>query len=145
MKTAEAPKTKENVEHQNAIAIANKINEIMGKDFFTIEQMRKKMVITKGNNRSEKISWNEARNYLTSIMRYGLVEALPAVKDCYKIRLDHEFQLNYFDKQIDIRNEEIDTYKKIMQEIFDKDDEVSKLPTKAIKKTAAKTKIANQK
>ncbi|GEM_PF-3938041 len=139
MKTTEAPKTKENVEHQNAIAIAKKILEIMGNDFFTIDQMRKKMVITKNNNHSEKLSWDEARKYLTSIMRYGLAEALPAVKDCYKIRLDHEFQLNYFDKQIDIRNEEIEAYKKIMQEIFDKDEAII-TKAKATKKTAKSTK-----
>ncbi len=51
-------------------------------------------------------------------MKYGLAEEFNAVKDCYKIRLDDEFQLKYFDTQIEIRNEEIKEYKGVMDKIF---------------------------
>ncbi len=136
MKKTKTTKTAENTAHKNALVIAKTIEDIMGKDFFTIEQMRKKMVVTKDKNHS-RLSWNDARNYITSIANYGLAEALPAVKDCYKIRLDHEFQLNYFDKQIDIRNAEIEVYKQIQQQIFNKD-EVSELPVKQAKNKAVK-------
>ena len=118
MKKAENSKTTENTDHANAILIAKKIASVMGPDFFTIDQMRKKMVIIKSGNREGKLSWNDARNYVISIMKYGLAEEFNAVKDCYKIRLDDEFQLKYFDTQIEIRNEEIKEYKGVMDKIF---------------------------
>ena len=107
MKKTENTKTTENTDHSNALLIAKKIASVMGNDFFTIDQMRKKMVIIKSGNREGKLSWNDARNYVTSILKYGLAEEFKAVKDCYKIRLDDEFQLKYLDTQIEIRNEEI--------------------------------------
>lgn len=131
MKKTENTKTIENTDQTNALLIAKKIVSVMGSDFFTIEQMRKKMIIINSGNREEKLSWNEARNYVTSIIKYGLAEELYAVKDCYKIRLDDEFQLQYFDTQIEIRNVEI----KIYQELVDK---ISK---GAIKKKKAKRTI----
>lgn len=137
MKKTETPKATENTAHQTALQIAEKIHEIMGSDFFTIDQMRKKMIIPGNNNTQKKFSWTEARNYITTIMKFGLAEELPAVKDCFKIRLDHEFQLNYFDKQIDFKNEEIKVFKALMQEIFDKD-KVTELPAKPVKKTVKK-------
>jgi len=137
--------TIENTAHVNALAIAEKIQQVMGNDFFTIEQMRKKMFIIGNNNRQIKLSWNEARNYITSIANYGLVETIPAVKDCFKIRLDDDFQLRYFDKQIDIRNNEIADYKKLMQTIFDKDKEVPAAKTKpAVKKASPKPVVVKK-
>ena len=117
MKKTENTKTTENTDHSNALLIAKKIASVMGNDFFTIDQMRKKMVIIKSGNREGKLSWSEARNYVTSIIKYGLAEEFKAVKDCYKIRLDDEFQLKYFDTQIEIRNEEIKEYKGLMDKI----------------------------
>lgn len=131
MKKTENTKTIENTDQANAFLIAEKIVSVMGNDFFTIDQMRKKMIIINSGNREDKLSWNEARNYVTSIIKYGLAEELQAVKDCYKIRLDDEFQLQYFDTQIEIRNVEI----KIYQELVDK---ISK---RAIKKKKAKRTI----
>ena len=118
MKKTENTKTTENTDHSNALLIAKKIASVMGNDFFTIDQMRKKMVIIKSGNREGKLSWNDARNYVTSILKYGLAEEFKAVKDCYKIRLDDEFQLKYLDTQIEIRNEEIKVYKGLMDKIF---------------------------
>ncbi|MDO9186943.1 MAG: hypothetical protein Q7W13_13095 [Bacteroidia bacterium] len=137
MKKAE--KKAENEMYKNAKVVANKILETMGSDFFTIDQMRKKMSITETatNSKPRRLTWSEAKNYISSISKFGLAESLQAVKDCYKIRLDDEFQLNYFDKQIDIRNEEIAVYKEIMQEIFDKDESVKSFPLP--KKNTAKT------
>lgn len=117
MKKPQKTKTTENTDQANALLIAKKIVSVMGNDFFTIDQMRKKMVIINSGNREGKLSWREARNYVTSIMKYGLAEELKAVKDCYKIRLDDEFQLKYFDTQIKIRNEEIKVYKALLNKI----------------------------
>lgn len=97
----------ENVAHKNAITVAKTIEEILGKDFFTIEQMRKKMIITTNNNQGKRLSWNEARGYIAAIIPFGLIETLPAVKDCYKVRLDEVFQINYLANQIKIREKEI--------------------------------------
>lgn len=131
MKKTENTKTIENTDQANALLIARKIVNVMGGDFFTIEQMRKKMVIINSGNREEKLSWNEARNYVTSIIKYGLAEELQAVKDCYKIRLDDEFQLHYFYTQIEIRNVEIKIYEEL----------VAKISKGAIKKKKAKRTI----
>ncbi|OFY87695.1 MAG: hypothetical protein A3F72_13305 [Bacteroidetes bacterium RIFCSPLOWO2_12_FULL_35_15] len=117
MKKTESIKTTENTDQANALLIAKKIASVMGNDFFTIDQMRKKMVIINSSNREGKLSWSEGRSYVTSIMKYGLAEEFKAVKDCYKIRLDNEFQLKYFRTQIKIRNEEIKIYKGLMDKI----------------------------
>ena len=117
MKKAENTKKTENTDYPNALLIAKKIASVMGADFFTIDQMRKKMVIIKSGNHEGKLSWNDARNYLTSIMKYGLAEEFNAVKNCYKIRLDDEFQLKYFDAQIEIRKSEMKIYKGLMYKI----------------------------
>jgi hypothetical protein len=140
MKKTENTKTIENTDQTNALLIAKKIVSVMGSDFFTIEQMRKKMIIINNGNREEKLSWNEARNYVTSIIKYGLAEELKAVKDCYKIRLDDEFQLQYFDHQIEIRNVEIKLYKELMDEICKrtKKEKQVKLPIKSMKNAVKK-------
>lgn len=140
MKKIKNTKTNENTDHENALLIAKKIVSVMGADFFTIDQMRKKMVIINTGNREGKLSWSEARNYVTSIMKYGLAEEFNAVKDCYKIHLDDEFQLKYFDTQIKIRNEEIKVYKSLKSK-------VTKIPIEKKRtrfvKTMKKGKIRN--
>lgn len=134
-----------NQKYVNAISIAEKIMSVMGPDYFTIEQMRKKMVIT-DNSMPKKLSWSVCNGYLTSIANYGLAEQLINVKNCFRIQLDTHFRISYFDRQIDIRNEEIKEYKELMQEIFDKDKapkaqtETAKPATKkaVVKKTVIK-------
>lgn len=143
MKTVETPKTKENVEHQNAIAIAKTIEELIGKDFFTIEQMRKKIVMPTPDKKGKKLSWAEARGYISSITSYGLVEESPAVKG-FKIRLDEAFRLNFLSQQIGNRELEIAELKNLINEILSgmakNEAPVSNSKAKSPKKTAKITK-----
>ena len=145
MKKTEKTKTTENTDHSNALLIAKKIVSVMGADFFTIDQMRKKMVIINAGNREGKLSWNDARNYVTSIMKYGLAEEFKAVKDCYKIRLDVEFQLQYFGTQIKIRNDEIKVYRGLINKICKRSiqEKPVKRPLK-LEKVAVKKKGKNR-
>lgn len=111
MKETETAKPIENTAYKNALSIAKTIIEVMGEDFFTIEQMRKKMMVPKKNKKNmSPLSWGEARGYVHALIPYGLIEVLGAVKDCYKIRLDKEFQIKYLRNQIAIRNTEIDEF-----------------------------------
>lgn len=73
-------------------------------------------------------------------MKYGLAEEFKAVKNCYKICLDDEFQLKYFDAQIKIRNEEIKVYKGLMDRICKKS-----IKKKHVKRPVKSVKISEKK
>lgn len=113
-KTVEKPV---NTEHTNAVLIAEKIKTIMGDDFFTIDQMRKKMTIIDEKNHTQKLSWNVAKGYIASITNYGLVEDLKAVKDTFKIRIDADYRLNYINLQIAYHQAKIKALEQLKLEI----------------------------
>lgn len=104
--------------HRDAVMVAQQIETVMGKDYFTIDQMRKKMMVTPGGSKHpKKLSWTQAEAYIKSILSYGLVEAVPAVKGCYKIRLDQEYRLAYADQQIKLHQAKIEALEQLRLEI----------------------------
>ena len=81
-------------------------NEI-GAEFFTIEQFRAKMGIQNPRTKKyEKMSWNEAKVTLQNLALLGHIEYANSVqenfnKNMFRVRLDDEFVMNHYQKQLD--------------------------------------------
>lgn len=103
-KTAE---TTLQIAYKEALATAKTIEETMGKEFFTLDQMRKKMTPLNNGRHIKTMGGGEARKFIIPLISFGMVEVLQAVNDCYKIRLDKDFQISYLKNQIAIRENEI--------------------------------------
>lgn len=130
-----------NTAHTNAIANAKIVEETMGKDFFTIDQMRKKMIIKNNSRYVKPLSGGEARGFILPLIPYGLVEILTAVKDCYKIRLDNEYRISYLKNQVDLRKAEINELINLIFEI----DPVIPVDEKKVVPQKKTTKISKKK
>lgn len=93
--------------HAEARQTAVIIIREMGPRFFTIADMVKKgregnLVIYKNTAHPglpQKLSWNDAKNMITTMYSFGLIELHPETKDCVKIRLDKEFRIAFFQNQ----------------------------------------------
>lgn len=93
--------------HEEARQAAIIIIQQMGPGYFTIADMMKSskngnLIIMKNPSHpglKQKLSWNDAKNAIIGIFKFGLVEQHPETKDCFKIRLDKEFRINYFNNQ----------------------------------------------
>ena len=117
MKEQKNSKEAENTANKEAISLAKRIEEVMGNDFFTIDQMRKKMTTQNNQRHVKTMGGGEAKSFILSIIPYGLVETLTAVKDCYKIRLDNEYRIAYLKNQVDLRKDEINGLLNLIFEI----------------------------
>lgn len=86
---------------------AEVIEQHMGKEFFTIEQYRSRMGIENPRSKKiEKMSWNEAKVSLQNLALLGHIEYANSVqenfnKNMFRVRLDNEFVLNHYQKQLD--------------------------------------------
>ena len=83
------------------------IEQHMGKEFFTIEQYRSRMGIENPRSKKiEKMSWNEAKVSLQNLALLGHIEYANSVqenfnKNMFRVRLDNEFVMNHYQKQLD--------------------------------------------
>ncbi|HEY0029156.1 MAG TPA: hypothetical protein VGC65_00245 [Bacteroidia bacterium] len=86
-----------------AITIAGE----MGPGYFTIHEMVKKsregkLVIYKNTahpSMPQKMSWTDAKNAILNIYKFGLIESHPEIKECFRVRLDKQFRIDYFQNQ----------------------------------------------
>lgn len=128
---------------EKAQAIANLILKEMGEGFFTIAEMKKKIV--KQNNAvnsrhpnfNQKLTWKEAQDYIDYLIQWAFCEALKENNMfIYRIRTDVGYrQVIYEDKKKEL--EQRISVINIVLSLLDTE-HLKHAPKKAVKKTAKK-------
>jgi len=124
---------------EQAKAIAKLVEKEMGKDFFTIDDMRKKLVKSDGRF-LKKISWQEARNYTDFLNKYGFCEislSESAHNTQYRIRFDIKFRKEAYQNQKELYEQKISEIN-IVLSLLDQEYKKHAPAKKAVKKSGLK-------